>query len=160
MTREPRILFRGAALGLVNGVLLSLIMVPAFLAGLPPMPQPPSLAFAEALLGEGIPMPVGLLFHLAYVTFWSALWVAWAYPRLRFGSATILAAALWVVALVVIFPINGWGLLGLGVSPKVMVAAIVPHALFALFLYGLGRLFFRDRDEGLARAEIHSGADH
>lgn len=146
MTTEFRILARGIGLGLANGVLLSLIMVPAFLAGISPMPEPPSLAFAEALLGEGLPMPVGLLFHLVYVTFWSAVWVAWDYPRLRLGTAAALAAALWVVALVVFFPINGWGLLGLGVSPKLIVGALVPHVLFALFLWALGRLFFRSRD--------------
>ncbi|MEX1081041.1 MAG: hypothetical protein WD382_11735 [Halofilum sp. (in: g-proteobacteria)] len=145
MTCEPRILLRGTALGVVNGALLSLIMVPAFLAGLPPMPQPPSPAFAETLLAQGLPMSVGLLFHLAYVTIWSVLWVAWDHPRLRLGSAAILAAVLWAAALLVFFPINGWGLLGLGVGPKVMVTALVPHALFALFLWGLGRLFLRER---------------
>lgn len=145
MTTEPAILTRGAVLGIANGVLLSLIMVPAFLAGLPPMPQPPSLAFAEALFGEGLPMPVGLLFHLAYVTFWSVVWVALDHPRLRFTTALALGLILWIVALVVFFPINGWGLLGLGVSPKLIPAALVPHALFILFLWGLGRLFFRDR---------------
>ena len=146
MTTEPRILARGVGLGLANGVLLSLIMVPAFLAGIPPMPEPPSLAFAETLLGEGVPLPVGLLFHLVYVTFWSAVWVAWDHPRLRLATAAGLAAALWIVALLVFFPINGWGLLGLGVSPKLIPAALVPHVLFALFLWGLARLFFRDRN--------------
>lgn len=145
MTAEPAILIRGAALGIANGILLSLIMVPAFLAGLPPMPQPPSLAFAEALFGEGLPMPVGLLFHLAYVTFWSVVWVALDHPRLRFTTALALGLILWIVALVVFFPINGWGLLGLGVSPKLIPAALVPHVLFILFLWGLGHLFFRDR---------------
>jgi len=145
MTTEPAILIRGAVLGIANGILLSLIMVPAFLAGLPPMPQPPSLAFAEVLFGEGLPMPVGLLFHLAYVTFWSMVWVALDHPRLRFTTALALGLVLWIVALVLFFPINGWGLLGLGVSPKLIPAALVPHALFILFLWGLGRLFFRDR---------------
>ena len=145
MTTEPTLLVRGAVLGVVNGILLSLIMVPAFLAGLPPIPQPPSLAFAEVLLGEGLPMPVGLLFHLAYVTFWSTIWVALDYPRLRFTTALALGLALWAMALRVFFPLNGWGLLGLGVSPKLIPAALVPHALFILFLWGLGRLFFRDR---------------
>ncbi|WP_070988543.1 hypothetical protein [Halofilum ochraceum] len=145
MSTEPALLIRGAVLGVVNGILLSLIMVPAFLAGLPPMPQPPSLAFAEVLLGEGLPMPVGLLFHLAYVTFWSIIWVALDYPRLRFTTALGLGLILWIVALVVFFPINGWGLLGLGVNPKLIPAALVPHALFILFLWGLGRLLFRDR---------------
>ena len=139
---DSRILLRGVALGLVNGILLSLIMVPAFLAGIPPMPEPPSLAFAEALLGEGLPMPVGLAFHLAYVTFWSAVWVVWDHPQLRLATAFALAALLWAIALVVFFPINGWGLLGLSVSPMLIPGALVPHVLFALLLWALGRLFF------------------
>lgn len=134
MTPESRSLWRGVTLGFVNGILLSLIMVPAFLAGLPPMPEPPSLAFAEDLLGEGLPMPEGLLFHVAHVTFWSAVWVAWDYPRLRFTTALALGLALWLVALAVFFPINGWGSLGFAVSPMLIPAALVPHLLFALFL--------------------------
>lgn len=145
MTTDFRVLIRGLILGLVNGILLSLIMVPAFLAGLPPMPEPPSLAFARTLLGEGVPMPVGLLFHLVYVAFWSAVWVACDHPRLRFASALILGLALWIVALVLFFPINGWGFLGLDVSPKLIPAALIPHLLFVVFLWGLGKLFFRAR---------------
>ncbi|PWG61090.1 hypothetical protein [Sediminicurvatus halobius] len=143
MNARPQVIVRGLGLGIANGALLSLIMVPAFVAGLPPMPKPPSLAFAEALFGEGLPMPVGLLFHLAYVTFWSAVWVVWDYPRLRLSTAAALAALLWVVALVVFFPINGWGMLGLGVSPALIPGALVPHALFAVFLWALGRLLIR-----------------
>lgn len=145
-TREPRMLGRGVGLGLVNGILLSLIMAPAFRAGIPPMPQPPSLAFAETLFGRALPLPVGLLFHLVYVAFWSTVWVAWDHPRLRFTTALVLGLVLWVAALVVFFPINGWGFLGLGVSPKLIPAALVPHLLFIVFLWGLGKLFFRSRD--------------
>ena len=145
MTTEPRIIARGIGLGLINGILLSLIMVPAFLVGLPPMPEPPSLAFAEALLGKGLPMPVGLLFHLAYVTLWSAVWVALDYPKLRFATAAVLALVLWIVALVVFFPINGWGILGLGVSPKLIPGALIPHVLFGVFLWGLSKAMFRQR---------------
>lgn len=142
MNTEPRILGRGVLLGLATGLLLSLIMVPAFLAGLPPMPQPPGLAFAEWVLGAPQPMPVGLAFHLAYVTLWAVVWVALDYPRLRLATAAALAAFLWIVALVVFFPLVGWGLLGLGVSPRLIPGAAVPHALFAIFLWALGRVLF------------------
>lgn len=145
MTIDPRLLARGVALGLVNGILLSIIMVPAFRAGLPPMPKPPSLAFAEVLFGAGVPMPVGLLFHLAYVALWSTVWIALDHPRLRFTTALVLGLVLWVVALVVFFPVNGWGLLGLGVGPSLIPAALVPHLLFVVFLWGLSKLFFRER---------------
>lgn len=130
-------------IGVVNAVLLSAVMVPAFKSGLSPLPQPPSLAFAETLLRRALPLPVGLLFHVAYVTLWSVLFVGFAYPQLTLTRAALLGLALWVVALVVFFPILGWGILGLGVSPKLIPASLLPHVLFAVFLWGLGRVFFR-----------------
>lgn len=145
MTRDPQIIGRGIALGVVNSLLISLVMVPLFLSGIPPMPEPPSLVFAQVVLGAGVPMAVGQVFHVAYGTFWSAVWVALDYPRLRPSSAAVLAALLWIIALLILFPINGWGLLGLEVGDKVFVAALGPHILFALFLWGLGKLFFRPR---------------
>ena len=54
-----------------------------------------------------------------------------------------LGLALWVVVLVVLFPIIGWSFLGLGVSPALIVASLIPHVLFAVFLWGLGRLMFK-----------------
>lgn len=148
-----RDLAKAIAVGVATALILSAVMVPAFLAGLPPMPKPPSLAFAEALLGDGVPMPVGLLFHVAYVTFWSVVFVALFRDRPSFPRALGLAAVLWVVALVVFFPINGWGLLGLGVSPKLIPAAAVPHLLFAVVLWALGRWAFGPGRAGAAAAE-------
>lgn len=134
---------RSLVLGIVNAVLLSAVMVPAFKTGISPMPAPPSLAFAQTLLGRPLPLPVGLLFHVAYVAFWSVVFVAWAFPHLTFNRALGLAVALWVVALVVFFPFIGWGFLGLGISPKLIVASLIPHVLFAVFLWGLGRVMFK-----------------
>lgn len=130
-------------LGIINAVLLSMIMVPVFRAGISPMPEPPSLAFAQTLLGRPLPLPVGLLFHVVYVAFWSVVFVAAVYPQLTFLRAAGLGLILWVIVLVVFFPIIGWGLLGLGVSPALIVASLIPHILFTVFLWGLGRLMFR-----------------
>ena len=134
---------RALGIGVINGLLLSAVMVPAFLLGVSPFPQPPSLAFADTITGRDLPMPVGLLFHLAYVTFWSVVFVAWAYPRLTLTRALSLAFILWIGILVVFFPINGWGLLGLAVSPRLVVASFIPHLLFGVFLWGLARLMLR-----------------
>lgn len=134
---------RSLVLGVVNAILLSAVMVPAFKTGISPMPEPPSLAFAETLLSRSLPLPVGLLFHVAYVTFWSVVFIAWAFPRLTFSRALGLGAVLWAVVLVVFFPFIGWGFLGLGISPKLIVASLIPHVLFAVFLWGLGRVIFK-----------------
>lgn len=133
---------RMLVLGIVNAFLLSAVMVPAFKAGISPMPKPPSLAFAETLFNRTVPLPVGLLFHVAYVTLWSIIFFAAALPRPTLVRALGLALALWLVALAVFFPVIGWGFLGLGISPKLIVASLIPHVLFAVFLWGLGRFFF------------------
>ncbi len=133
---------RAVLVGIGTALILSAVMVPAFLAGLPPMPKPPSLAFAEEILGPGLPLPVGLLFHVAYVTACSVLFVALFRDRPSFLRALGFALVLWIVALAVFFPINGWGFLGLGIGPALIPAALLPHLLFALVLWALCRVAF------------------
>lgn len=62
-------------------------MVPACKAGISPMPKPPSLAFAETIFGRTLPLPVGLLFHIAYVTAWSMGYVVLFRDRSSFMRA-------------------------------------------------------------------------
>lgn len=127
-----------AAIGIGLGVsiLTAIIMVIVFKAGISPFPKPPSLAFAETVLGRALPLPVGLLFHAAYVTFWSVVFVKF-FPRRGFWPAMGLAGGLWLVILAVFFPVIGWGFAGLHVSPKLIPASFVPHLLFGLFLWAL-----------------------
>jgi len=130
-------------IGIVTAVILSAIMLPAFKFGLAPMPKQPSLAFAEILLGRPLPLPIGLLFHVAYLTFWSVIYVMLFRDQLTFLNALWLALALWVVILIVFFPFIGWGFLGLAISPKLIPASLVPHVLFAVVLWALCRFGFR-----------------
>lgn len=129
--------------GIANGLLLSAVMVTAFKSGVSPLPKPVGLAFAETVLGRSLPLPVGLLFHLAYVTFWSVAFVAYLRHSLTLRNALALALVLWIGALVVFFPVIGWGFFGLAVSPKLIVASLVPHLLFGVFLWALCRVAFR-----------------
>ena len=131
--------------GIVHGLLLSAIMVASFNSRVPPLPPPGGLAFAATGLGGPLPLPVpvGLAFHLAYVTFWSMAFVAFLRDSLTLRNALALALALWIGILVVFFPIIGWGFLGLAISPKLIVASLVPHVLFGVFLWGLCRFAFR-----------------
>jgi hypothetical protein len=139
----PRETLKALGIGVLTAVLLSAVMVPAFKFGMAPMPKPPSLAFAQVLLGPNVPLPVGLLFHVVYVTFWALAYVTVFRDHLTFLNTLWLGLALWVVILVVFFPILGWGFLGLGISPKLIPASLVPHVLFAVFLWGLCRLGFK-----------------
>ncbi len=134
--------FKTIGAGIGTAVLLSVVMVSTLKLGLSPLPKPLGLAFAETILGRALPLPVGLLFHVAYVTFWSVAFVVLFRDSLSFAKALMLALALWVGVLVVFLPVVGWGFLGLGVSPKLIVATLMPHLLFAAFLWGLCRLLF------------------
>ena len=118
--------------------------------GISPLPKPLGLAFAETLLGSKLPLPVGLLFHLAWVVLFTGVYVVLFREALTFMRAFWLAGALWVLVLVFFFPFVGWGFLGLNVSPKLIVASAVPHLLFAFFMWGLCRLTFTPRQEETA----------
>lgn len=131
---------KAIGIGIAVSVLTAIVMVALLKAGVSPFPKPPSLAFAETLLGRSLPLPVGLLFHTAYVTFWSVVFVRY-FPRKTVLTALALAAVLWVGILVVFFPVVGWGFAGLAISPKLIVASVLPHLLFGLFLWGLDRYF-------------------
>ncbi|MEC5322130.1 hypothetical protein VSX64_18355 [Aurantimonas sp. C2-6-R+9] len=111
------------------------------------MPKPLGLAFANTLLGADLPLPVGLLFHTAWVTLLSAVYVLLFRDKLTFMRAFWLAFALWILVLLFFFPLVGWGFFGLAVSPKLVVASAVPHLLFAVFLWGLSRQFLPARNE-------------
>jgi hypothetical protein len=132
---------KALALGMATAVLLSLVMVPAFKLGLSPMPKPLGLAFAHKLFGK-VPLPVGLLMHLLYVTFWSVVYVVVFRHRLTFGTALGLGLFLWLLVLLVFFPVVGWGFFGLSESPKLIIASLVPHLLFSVFLWGWCRWLF------------------
>jgi hypothetical protein len=133
----PKGYAKAIGVGIATAVILSLVMVPASKAGISPMPKPLGLAFAQVLLGE-VPLPVGLLFHIAYVTFWSVVYVA-VFKLRTFLNALWLALGLWLLVLAFFFPIVGWGFLGLAVSPKLIVGSLVPHVLFAVILWGISR---------------------
>ena len=135
---------KALVIGIATAALLSLIMVPAMKAGVSPMPKPLALAFAQELLGK-VGLPVGLFFHLVYVTFWSVMYVV-LFQRHSFLNALWLGLGLWVLVLVVFFPFVGWGFLGLAQGPALIVGSLVPHILFAVILWGLHRITFSPAD--------------
>lgn len=129
---------RAIGIGVAVAVATAIVMLALTAIGVSPFPKPPSLAFAETVLRHPLPLPVGLLFHVAYVTFWSAVFVRY-FPRRDIGRALALAGALWLAILAVFFPVVGWGVAGLHVSPKLIPASFFPHLLFGLFLWALHR---------------------
>jgi hypothetical protein len=61
----PVELLKAIGIGSATALLLSAVMVPALRFGISPLPKPLGLAFAETVLGGALPLPVGLLFHVA-----------------------------------------------------------------------------------------------
>ena len=136
--RNGRSWLRAIGIGVLASIITAVVMLVLTSAGLSPFPKPPSLAFAETVLARSLPLPVGLLFHTVYVTFWAVMFVRY-FPRRNLWTALALAAVLWLVILVVFFPIVGWGLAGLSVSPRLITASFVPHLLFGLLLWAFDR---------------------
>ena len=147
---------KAIGVGVLTSFILSAIMVTGLKAGVSPMPAPVALVFAQTLLGMELPLPVGLLFHVAWVTFWSVLYVVVFWDSLSFRRAAGLGAFLLALALVVFFPFIGWGFLGLAVGPKVIVGAIMTHVLFAVVLWALARWTFGTHHEAVRQR--YSGA--
>ena len=143
------------AIGLGVAILTGAIMFVGLKTGVSPLPKPLSLAFAETLLGTSLPLPAGLLFHVAWVTLFAAVYVVLFRDALTFMRAFWLAFALWILVLVFFFPVVGWGFFGLAVTPKLTIASAVPHLLFAIFLWGLCKLSFSQKQEGSARHGSH-----
>ncbi|MCH4564398.1 hypothetical protein MKP05_14905 [Halomonas sp. EGI 63088] len=127
---------RAIGIGLIVSLLTALVMGALMGLGVSPFPQPPSLAFAETILARSLPLPVGLLFHTVYVTFWCVVFVRF-FPQRNIKTALGLAAALWLVILVIFFPVVGWGIAGLGIGPRLIPASLLPHLLFGILLWGL-----------------------
>ena len=128
--------------GVATGVILAVLNVIALKSHVSPLPKPLGLAFAETVFGRELPLPIGLFFHLAWVTFFSVVYVLLWRTTLTLMNALILASALWLATVVIFFPIVGWGFLGLAVSPALLLPVTVSHVLFALILWGLSRLVF------------------
>lgn len=149
--REGSSWLRAVGIGVAVSIITAAIMLALTSAGMSPFPKPPSLAFAETVLGRSLPLQVGLLFHSVYVTFWSVIYVRY-FPRRDIWTALGLAAVLWIVILAVFFPVVGWGLAGLSIGPKLVVASFVPHLLFGPLLWGLHRYLPKQTTTGSHRA--------
>lgn len=133
---------RGIIIGVVISVITAVMMMVMMKVGALPLPKPLGLAFAEKITGRTLPLPAGMLFHMMYVTFWSVVFVRF-FPRRDIVTALALAAVLWVLVLVIFFPVVGWGFAGSGVSPKLIPAALMPHMLFGLLLWALNKYAHR-----------------
>lgn len=142
--------WKAVAAGVITSIGAAVIMAIGMKTGVSPLPKPLGLAFAEWVLGRALPLPIGMLFHLAYVTGWSVLFIMLAPARwLRFWPILGFGLALWLLAIFVITPLVGWGIAATAVAgPKGIVATLVAHLLFVFFLWLSCRWLFRSDTSG------------
>ena len=136
---------KAIGVGIGVSILTAAFMAAGLKSGVSPLPKSLGLAFAETILRRPLPLPVGLLFHTVWVTACCVLYVGLFRDALTFLRALGLAGVLWLLVLVFYFPVVGWGFFGLGVSPKLIVGAAVPHLLYAVFVWALCRWAFPAR---------------
>jgi hypothetical protein len=140
-------------LGVGIGLSLALFSLVAKLTGVSPIPAPLAAAFAVHLIGKvtlgmRLVIPVGLAFHLAYVTGATVTYAALAHAlgrrRLNLGYSLAAALLLWVIAGVIFMPYIGWGFFGTGLGLPVLYTILATHVLYGVFLWGGLWLAYRD----------------
>lgn len=139
---------KAAIIGLITAAMTAAMMFMAIKSGVSPLPKPLALAFVQAIVGHGVSMPVGFLFHAAWVTAFTFVYVLLFRDALTFARAFWLAFLLWISVLLIFYPLVGWGFLGLEIGPKMIVASAVPHLVFALLIWALSRLLLTPVDRG------------
>ena len=140
-------------LGLAIALSISTLFLVAHQINASPLPMPLAIAFVVRLFGKGafsphVLLPLGLAFHMLYLTTATVTSVRTFHRRLGAASAFITAFVLWLGAGAVFLPVVGWGAfgLGLGVGAAVFVAGV--HALYGLFLWAGAWAVFRVGPEG------------
>lgn len=123
----------GFGWGVVATVAMSAVMIAGMLTGMSPIPKPIPAAIVGKLLGPGLAKPalMGLAaaLHLAYGGFWAALLAVTTRP-VTVWKGLGLGAALWLLMGVAVLPWLGWGLFGVGQTPKIAVATLALHLVY------------------------------
>ncbi len=138
MSQRDRSWIRAIGIGLVVAALTALVLLANATPGMSPFPQPVAMAFAGSVLGWQHSLVMALVLHVIYVTAWAAIFVRYL-PRRGLPAALMLACVLWIIMLLLIFPILGWGLAGTHISAHVVPASLVPHLIFGISLWLLQR---------------------
>ena len=129
--------WRGALWGAVATVAMSVPMILGVVTGVAPMPKPIPAAIVGKLTGGGLPMPAVMstaaILHLGYGAFWGGVLAAVS-ERVTVWRGLALGAALWLLMQVVVLPFLGWGLFGVGQTPKIALATLLLHLVYGLTL--------------------------
>jgi hypothetical protein len=133
-------LLLAAVIGAVSAVVLALLPVPVIRIGMLPLSRPISLAVVQRFLGEATPLHMANVLQGAYVTLWALIYAVVFRPRYPLWAACLIAGLMWTIALVVVFPLAGWGMFGLQFGASPMATAMAQYTLVALLIWGMSKL--------------------
>lgn len=132
----PRRLAAGFGWGMVATLAMSVLMVLGVATGISPIPTPIPEAIASKILGDAL-QPLILLLavssHLAYGGLWGAILAALTRP-VTVWKGIGLGVFLWLLMQVTVLPFLGWGLFGVGITPKIAVATLILHLIYGTTL--------------------------
>jgi len=129
---KPGMIGRGIAAGFVATVMLSALMLMKHSVGL--MPELDPIAMITAMVGASSPA-VGWIGHFVIGSiFWGvgfaivSLYLSGSYPL----RGAVFAVDAWLMMMMVVMPMAGAGLFGLGLGMMAPVATLALHVVFGL----------------------------
>ena len=130
----------GFGWGVVATLAMSALMILGVVAGLSPMPAPIPAAIVNKgleFLGVGLPGLLIMLLaagaHLSYGGVWGAILAALTRP-VTLWKGLGLGVFLWLLMQIAVFPLLGWGVFGVGITPLIAVATLVLHLVYGATL--------------------------
>lgn len=126
--------FKSATIGLLGSLVMFVLMQIGLGLGVAPFELPPSAAF---LIRFDIPpKPLALIGHFLYGAFWSIILVLLFKKKAGVGNGIGLSIFLWLIMMLIISPMIGWGIFGMGELPNDPIYQEVDGEKGQLFLEG------------------------
>lgn len=143
----------GFGWGVVATIAMSVLMLIGVATGVSPMPKPIPAAIVGQFLGEGAPKPLimvlAVMAHLGYGGFWGAVLALTARP-ITVWKGIAMGLFLWFLMGLFVLPALGWGLFGIGITPKIAIATLILH-----LIYGTTLGWLVDREFGSTAPVFH-----
>jgi len=128
------LMVKGVIAGLAATVVLSAIMVMKQMMGL--MPELNAIAMMTKMAGAGTPL-VGWVMHFVIGSVAWGLLFTLLHDKLPGGpvlSGILFAIGAWVLMMVMVMPMAGAGLFGLGIGMMAPVMTLILHVIFGAIL--------------------------
>jgi len=135
-------LLKAMFVGCTASLVMLVLVLLAIQNGIAPFNLPPAAAFLAKLQVDRAPYP--LLLHFGYGAFWSVFFILLFRETTSVAKGLGLGVALWLLMMLVVSPLLGWGLFGMastsGLSPQAplyhaagigfIVSTLVAHLVY------------------------------